>query len=531
MVNRAMPAMSEGAPADAARRPPWWPLPLAGLLCLAALGWQVRYSLSLADEGFLWYGAQRVLAGELPLRDFQAYDPARYFWSAAWMRLLGDNGIVALRAGNVVLAAITVVLATWTVSSAASRPRAGPVLATGAIFTLWMVPPFKVADSFAAILLTFALTRLLQRPALRRYFEAGICWGVAAAIGINHALYGSVAGLLAFLYLRGAPRRGPAIMAGFAGAAIGYAPVLALHAFAPGFAAAFIDGIRMLFEYGTTNAPLPFPSPLGILQVRERGYLMSATETLEALLFLFVPLLWAAAAWRLRRAEFRRRVPPAVLAGLIVSVPYAHYAYSRADSMHLAISILPVLAAVLGWAMEAPRRRRLAIFTAALGYSLLVTAHMHPGYYALRGFMTEPVTVGRDRLLVARQAAGEVRAVQKIARAAGGQFFAGPNLPGAYAMAARKSPTWEIYMIFPASPARQQVEIERLKSANIRHALIVGERADEQSPLARTHPLLFAYLRQCLPQTETLPTEPRLILLTSDGGACRQPPRPAGGID
>ena len=64
---------------------------------------QVRVGLNLADEGFLWYGVQRVLAGEVPVRDFQAYEPGRYYMLAGWARMVQSDGIVAMRCGLAVV--------------------------------------------------------------------------------------------------------------------------------------------------------------------------------------------------------------------------------------------------------------------------------------------------------------------------------------------------------------------------------------------------------------------------------------------
>src|SRR6266545_922706 len=75
-----------------------------GLLVVLAFGFSFmsffidgNVGINLADEGYLWYGMLALKAGQVPIRDFQAYDPGRYLWTAAWSSLLG-NGLIALRA-------------------------------------------------------------------------------------------------------------------------------------------------------------------------------------------------------------------------------------------------------------------------------------------------------------------------------------------------------------------------------------------------------------------------------------------------
>ena len=171
-------------------------LAFASFVVLALFLWQGHKGFSLWDEGFLWYGAQRVMLGEVPVRDFMSYDPGRYYWSAALMSLWGDNGIVALRGAVAVFQVIGLFVALLLIARSVRTPNFPYLFLSAIILAAWMYPRHKLFDISLSILLIGVLAFLVQHPTSRRYFLTGLCVGLVAVFGLNHGVYG-VLGLAA----------------------------------------------------------------------------------------------------------------------------------------------------------------------------------------------------------------------------------------------------------------------------------------------------------------------------------------------
>ena len=97
----------------------------------------IKTDLNIADEGYLWYGTLKVLEGEVPIRDFRAYDPGRYYWLALWMGGLGRT-LMSLRIGLLItqIGALTAGLTAVYIAT----DEALPVILMGFALVAWMYP-------------------------------------------------------------------------------------------------------------------------------------------------------------------------------------------------------------------------------------------------------------------------------------------------------------------------------------------------------------------------------------------------------
>lgn len=480
---------------------------------LAGLGYAVqgRLGFGLSDEGFLWYGVQRVMAGEVPIRDFMAYDPGRYYLAAAVLSLFGDDGVLALRMVSTAVQAGGLFIGLVLLGRAAPRRDLVLLIAGAVILAAWMFELYKQYDKTTALALLAALALMAGRPGRRGFFVAGAVIGLAAVIGRNHGLYGALGGVLVLLYLaleRGTGgwrcRLPEGTVHWLAGIVAGYTPVLLLALLVPGFAASFVDSLLFLFEYGSTNLTLPVPWPW--------LYRVSAMPLLDAfrwlvygsLFILLIVFCLAGAAYLVRAVVGGRSVSPLLVSAICLAPGYTHYAFSRADEYHLAVGIFPLLIGVL--VAAAGQRRVVARSVAAVMVllSVLVTYSLHPVFAECR---QQPgsagctrLTVGDDELEVRSNIVQMIRAIQNWAAEVPPDraVLVVPVWPGIYPLLGKTSPVWELYAAAPRSAAFQRREIERLRQARPGMILVNNIGLDNRPDLTygNTHPLLTRYITE-----------------------------------
>ncbi|MGN2254226.1 hypothetical protein ACFWZ4_12670 [Frateuria sp. GZRe12] len=453
----------------------------------------------LADEGYLWYGVQRVLAGEVPLRDFMSYEIGRYYLAAALLAPFGAKGLLALRAAMAVFAGLSLALCTGMAGYHWKESRAWRLAPAAALFALWLVPRHKVFDIAISGVLVLAAYRLFLRPGAGRFFQWGVAVGFAAVIGQNHGFYGLLASVLAFAWLWRVERaalRLAALVSWAAGVVVGYLPVLGFALFAQGFAQAEWSALHyLLVEYKGTNLPLPLPWPW---VVWPRWPAIGWSQALGSLWFTCLPMTLAVAGfWLWLRGRRGSDAPsPLAAAAWVVALPYLNVAFSRADISHLAQAMLPFLVLCLAALAPAGRNppRRLVVPVLLLLVSLPVASALQPRYAAFRGQPLEQVDVLGDKLMVSRRTASLLALADREGK--GRPVLAVPVFPGLDAALGMRSPTWEIFPLFPRKPDFERQEMARIAAESTALVLVAEGGVDHRPELAypATHPLTYQYV-------------------------------------
>ncbi len=166
-----------------------WIYPL--ILCAVGSSYYLcyfRYGISLGDEGFLVYGAERILKGQLPMSDFLSYPPGSYFLLALLFKIFSVhllvsrlmemaflliNGLMLFYIGKRLMPKIWALLPAFT-------------------FVLLPGPWHKVFFIFALLLPLAALFRFLEKMTTVRMLVVGGAIGIALLFKLESAFYASL---------------------------------------------------------------------------------------------------------------------------------------------------------------------------------------------------------------------------------------------------------------------------------------------------------------------------------------------------
>ncbi len=411
---------------------------------------------SMEDDGFLWYGVVRVLAGETPLADFTSYDPGRYYWCAAWSLVFG-SAWVGVVAGVSVFAALGLFFGLL----AARRVVKGGwgLVATAVFLAFWMLPQRKGFEPALTMTAVLVLVRLVENPTLRRHFVLGLFVGVAAFFGRNHGVYSGTSAVLVMLLLRW-KSPGYALFRGLAawipGVLLGYAPMLLSIALSPEFRDGFLEYFERVVKYGS-NKEVSYP--WAWLMVWDLGTWSGSVGRLALSVVFLLPLVVVpvglVAALRTRPGGLRDRALLAVAP--IVGLVYFHHVTVASNMPHLAQAIHPVFLTVLAlgalWGRGVRASSAPLVLVAA---ALLVhpTLNYHQGLVGWQLFDSPPRNIVRhDKPVSHVSKRPDAELLERIVRREvpdDEELYIGPFYPGLYVVLGRVSPVREIYISRPA---------------------------------------------------------------------------------
>lgn len=482
-----------------------------GLLAVTfgiALGWfalDAHVGFNLADEGFLWYGSEALLRGEVPMRDFEAYDPGRYIWAAMGASLFGHT-IVALRLSCALFGALGVFAGLLTMR----RISRNWIFLCGIALLLsaWMHPRYKVFEQSIALMALYAAVLLLEQPSLRRHWWVGVFGGLCAIFGRNHGVYHVFA--FSLLIAAAAWRSGwkAWLQRSFtwaAGVLTGYLPQLLMFAFIPGFLRAYWPYVHTVVAKGTTNLTKPVIWPWLVGDGADGLFRISMLAEGCGYVALLAFLAFAAIrVWQLRaeRTDLHR----ILFAAGCVAIPYTHYVFSRPDIVHLAHGAPVAALGLLALMFTLPRAGRYAAFASipilTAGSVLAQLSQIGLAYeYLAPEKSLYRATVGGEQMLLgsfyARALVSAQHIANDLAKPDEGILFA-PHAPGLYTFTGRRSPTNQIYFIFPASPEADRHLVSELEASNLQWAMVQDYALDGRDDLRfqKTNPLVCEYLRK-----------------------------------
>lgn len=381
------------------------------LLALAIAYPRWRAGIDWRDEGLLAYGAARVMAGDIPHRDFVSLQPPlSYYTSAAMFNVFGTS-LATLRILGLAIFLILPLLIYGIgrnfMGAVVSFAAAVPVCLLGLPY-VYFVPLAAwqgIAASLAAVLVL--VTSLSTRPFLA--FPAGLLTAISLSFRHDQGLYTTaslVALIFAMIFVRdgsmGTPKLKQSLLWWVSGIGIALIPALILYWKWGALPEMYRQLIVFPFATYRKTSALPFP---------RFGAAKTAADTLVVLLFYLPAVVQTIAAIFLGQSLFRRRFgrrEAALMFLMVWSFLVYMQVMTRSDQTHLWMTLAPffLLTAYLWSIMLETISNRLWIGRLlSVGCAILLGCYL----WMLRSVALPNVTDATERLTLPR---GGVRIAQ-----------------------------------------------------------------------------------------------------------------------
>lgn len=460
----------------------------------------LKTELNLADEGYLWFGVMQVLNGKVPIRDFRAYDPGRYYWLALLASLFGRK-LLVIRLGLLFSQLIALGVALVIVYSVSEKMIS--VIFAGFILAFWMFPRHKQIDIMFSMTTPFFAVLLAVEPGTSIFILSGCYLSICFLFGLNHGLYASASlflvmsclllgqkiNLMEFLFWE-------AVILGLAAF-----PVLLMFFFISGYFGDYWEQkISRILKRGTANLPLPIPFLWKKAPFKQKN-IESGEQWLIKSLFTFLPVLYISVI--IFVLLLTSSITPQHYSWLALSfcgLCYLHHAYSRADLSHLAQSIAPFILLVTIIASEFSYWWIAGLVFAVLSMRYIYWNNQIWIRAAFKRYQVKEFDIGEVVLkLPIKQAAyiERVRTLVDTYSEKGDSVVLLPKILTLYPMMQRKAAVYDIFCVYTASQLEQARMIKEIKSSKSVFVLIHNVAMDQRAELCfeRTHPAVWAYLK------------------------------------
>jgi hypothetical protein len=473
---------------------------LSFTLAIAYPRW--RAGFDWGDEGFLAYGAVRVMQGEVPHRDFVSLQPPLSFYTVAGIFKLFGTSLASLR-----VLGLSIFLLLPLLIYGIGRNFTGPILSSAAAAPACMFGiasynfvPLAVWQGIAASLV--AVLFFLPAVFSKRHwlaFPAGLLTAASLFLRHDQAVY-TMMSILALAIALGIARGDSisradikqALLFWLAGIGIVLIPAIFVWWRLGALPEMFRQLILFPFTTYTKTSARPFPR----LFVWRSGW-----ETTLVLLFYLLPLVQAIAAVCLIRSlisrQLRRR--EAILAFLIIwSALFYLQAIVRSDIIHLVITLPPFfLLVAFGWSIvreKVGNHRKLHIALCTVSTALFAWVLSMPFTLPHVSGQSAQLRLDRGGVLVSPTQAHEVADFVRHVQATvppDRSILVLPYMPVFYFLCERRNPTRWNYL-WPGDQTAHDHERLIEEAEGDPPALVL---LSQQREVAAFAPTIISYLR------------------------------------